>query len=136
MRARHQPVAGDVPARAVVRVPDAGFGQARGDAMRARIASRADAGQSCVEGGVGFIDVEAEDVQRVRLPAYRQFGAGDERYSRVQRRDARFGQTRGFIVIREREEVHAANGGAAHHRVRRQQPVGVGGVGMQVVRGK
>ena len=100
---------------------------------RPRFAGRANAGEPGFERRVRGIDAQRNDVHRVRLPAHRQFGARNERDARVLCGCTGFGKARGFVVIRERIDVHTTERGAAHDGLRRQQAVGVRGMGMQIV---
>ena len=102
MRARDEPFAGHVPPCALVGARNAGVGERLGDPLRTRIASAANGGEPVVEHAIGGIDLQRDDVDRVRFPAHGEFGAGNERDCGLAGGRRRFGQAAGVVVVGER----------------------------------
>ena len=133
MRARDQPFAGDIAPCALVRAGDARLRERLRHPAGARVATAANFRQPVTQHRIVRIDLQRDHVNRVAFPAHRQFRAGHERDARIPRRHTGFRQSGGFVVIGERQEVHAPCGRALHDGGGGHQAVRMGGMRMQVV---
>jgi len=80
---------------------------------------------------IGWINIQADDMHsNVASPSHRNFHTIDELHAVLYRHRARLIEAGHVVVVRQRQDFHAAFGCMRHQLGGRQQPVRHGGVAM------